>query len=206
MNQTNSTARIDAGPDRSHRRAVLRADLGQRLRGAGHAAIAREGEEHARGRGHRREAAEPLRDEDRQVEQDLDGRVHLAVHGPEEHVPALLGRFVHVRDHQHEGAKHDPAEQRRPEHRRDHAARHGGRGLHRFFRSMRRGVIAGDRVDRQQQAEQERHQARHCDRPDAACALGAGVVGEGHTAARSPSVGAEIRQTMVSATAVAKIR
>ena len=40
----------------------------------------------------------------------------------------------------------------------DHAARHGVRRLHGLFRGMRRSVIAGDRVDRQQQAEQERHQ------------------------------------------------
>ena len=77
------------------------------------------------------------------------------IHRQEEHVPALTGGLVEVRDRQRDGADHHPADQRGPEGCRNDGSRHGVGGLHRLFRGMGRGVIAGDRVDRQQQAQQE---------------------------------------------------
>ncbi len=143
-------------------------------------AVTREGKDHARDRGDGRKPAQPLADQDGKIENILDDRVHLAVHRPEEHVPALLCRIIHIRQHQNEGAQHDVSEKRRPENRRDHAARDRFGSLDCLFRRMRRGVIAGDGVDRQKQAEKE-DPSTGSGGPDIAADF-AGIVGEGKEA------------------------
>ena len=60
----------------------------------------------------------------------------------------------------------------------NNAARDRMSGLVGFLGGVRRGVIAGDRVDRQQQAESEKIDQRVALRPDTAAGV-AGIVGEG---------------------------
>ena len=76
----------------------------QRLGADRHAVIAREGEQHPAGRGDGGQAAEQLRDQDADVDAQSSAWPQVLgqdrVHRPEEHVQALCGTFVHVRDWQ----------------------------------------------------------------------------------------------------------
>ena len=162
-------------PDRSHRRAVGFADARQSSR-AGQAAITREGEDHAGGRSHGCQAAQPLRCKNRQIENGGKSRVHPRINRPEKHVEALLGRFVHIGNDENERDQHHPTNQRRPDNRRYNTARHRMSGPLGFFRSVGGSIISRNRIDRQQKAKQEHAEQRVRLRPDRALFGKAGIV------------------------------
>ena len=135
------------------------------------------------------------------------------VERPEKDIPALLGRIPHVGNDKDEPNQHDVAEQERPPDGTHHAARRGHGGLMRLFRRMRRCVVAGDRVDRQQQTEQKHHETADLAGPDRVALQLAGGVQSGIAREiiegpepREIPVLAKAKQARVSTIVVAKMR
>ena len=154
---------------------MCRANLAQEL---WQSAIACEGKQHAGSRCHRSKTTQELCDENSNIENHFQGWVDLGIHCPEKHVPALLGCFVHVRDHQNKCAQHHPSEKAGIDDGIDHTARNSRSGNLCFLCRMRRRIISRDRVNRQQQTQYKGHQPANSHRPHAARAFRAGIVGE----------------------------
>ena len=68
---------------------------------------------------------------------------------------AVLGGRCEIGACHDEGERHDEAEDQRPEHRMDHAARYGAAGIGCLFGGVRRGIEARDRVERVEKADEE---------------------------------------------------
>ena len=163
-------------PDGVHRRTPLRTDLCEYPRNTRDTTVTRERVQHARDRGHCGQTAEELRHEDDAVKWIADAFGHALTHAPEEHVPALLCRIIHVGKHQNECAQHEVTEQARPDNRRNLTLGHRHRRILGFFRSMGRGIVAGDGIDRQKQSNEECHPHRECHGPNSTRAFSSRVV------------------------------
>ena len=130
----------------------------------GHPPVARERVPGARGAGQAGRAAEELadgRDQDHQLRRP--GVEGAGEDRADEAAAAVVDR-AHVVGREQEREQHEPADQRRAEHRPPDALRRGDRGAAGLLGGVRRGVVAGLRVHRQQEADRQHQEpeARGC--------------------------------------------
>ena len=128
---------------------------------AGHRAVAAERVHHARGAGHAAHAAEHLADHgDDQDELDPAGP-HRALEDREDGAAALVDLLGVRGRREGEGQEQDVAGDGRVEHRPPDALRGGLVRSVRLLGDVRRGVVAGDRVLREQEAQRQHVPPEH---------------------------------------------